>query len=167
MATSGYIDCFDGTEIAVTIDGIKLYGLDKLGWKASQKKEFKRGIGLRKRGEPANSGKDVIGVSRGPVEFTWDAEITEVNNALLEPVVNAARAGETELDEFSINGQTARCLHDLRNLEIVITYPAINGVRRKPKFLDVEFTEDSGEIKHGETPGRKVSGIAAGAEGLV
>ena len=163
----GYVDIYDGSEIAVLMEGVELFSLQSLGWDTDQKKEVKRSLGRRKRGNPVNDGTNVIGISRGDLEITLDMEFLEFNGAILEQALSAKRSGEKVLEDFTIGNQTVRCLQDLRNLSIVINYPVINGVRRKGKFFGVEITKQSGEVKIGEAPGQKCSAIATSCEGLV
>lgn len=167
MANENYVSIYDGHEILVLADGTELFSLQSLSWDTDQKKEVKRGIGRQKRGQAANSGANVIGTSRSPMDISLSMEFLEISSALLEAPLMAQRSGEKVLESFTLNGQTVECLQDLRNLTIVISYPVINGIRRKAYFYGVEFTKDSGGVKIGEAPTRKCDAIATGCKGLV
>ena len=158
MAVEGFIQGASGEEISLLIDGIKVMALQNLSWKASQKKSVIRGAGYRK---PHAMG-------RGPKEYEVDFEVKELNKAILEEAVNSARSSEVQIKSVTVGGQTFNDLLDLRNATILVVYPPKNNAQRIIRFLGFEFTDvEGGFAVDDEAVGRKLSGIAMDAEGLV
>ena len=158
MANEGFIQGASGEEISLLVDGIKIMALQNLSWKASQKKSVIRGAGYRK---PHAMG-------RGPKEYELDFEVKELNKAILEEAVNAERSRETQLKTFKVGEQEFSDLLDLRNLTILVVYPPKNNATRIIRYLGFEFTDvEGGFAVDDESVGRKLSGIAMDAEGLV
>ena len=158
MANEGFIQGASGEEISLLVDGIKIMALQNLSWKASQKKSVIRGAGYRK---PHAMG-------RGPKEYELDFEVKELNKAILEEAVNAERSRETQLQTFKVGEQEFSDLLDLRNLTILVVYPPKNNATRIIRYLGFEFTDvEGGFAVDDESVGRKLSGIAMDAEGLV
>ncbi len=157
----------DGSEISLLVDGVELYSATSIEWTAKQAKKFIRSLGRKKYKKPLNRGTNVIGVERGDLEVEFTIELKELNAALLEEVVQAERSGQTELKTTLVAGQAVENLFDLRNLTVLIQPPVRNGVRKPIEFFGVEFTEDSGSVKIGEAPGRKLSAIAEAMDGAI
>lgn len=158
MATEGYIQGASGEEISLLVDGIKIMALQNLSWKASQAKSVIRGAGYRK---PHAMG-------RGPKEYEVDFEVKELNKAVIEEAVNCPRATEVQIKTFKVGDQEFSDILDLRNCTILIVYPAKNNAQRIIRFLGFEFTDvEGGFAVDDESVGRKLSGIAMDAEGLV
>ncbi len=158
MATEGYIQGASGEEISLLVDGIKIMALQNLSWKASQAKSVIRGAGYRK---PHAMG-------RGPKEYEVDFEVKELNKAVIEEAVNSPRATEVQIKTFKVGDQEFSDILDLRNCTILIVYPAKNNAQRIIRFLGFEFTDvEGGFAVDDESVGRKLSGIAMDAEGLV
>ena len=158
MAVEGFIQGASGEEISLLIDGIKVMALQNLSWKASQAKSVIRGAGYRK---PHAMG-------RGPKEYEVDFEVKELNKAVLEEAVNSARSSEVQIKTFKIGDQEFSDLLDLRNCTILIVYPPKNNATRIIRFLGFEFTDVEGGFSiDDESVGRKLSGLALDAEGLV
>ena len=87
---------------------------------------------------------------------------------MLEEAVNSARSSEVQLKSFTVGGQTFNDLLDLRNATILVVYPPKNNAQRIIRFLGFEFTDvEGGFAIDDESVGRKLSGIAMDAEGLV
>ena len=158
MATEGYILGTSGEEISLLVDGIKIMALQNLSWKASQSKSPIRGAGYRK---PHAMG-------RAFKEYELDFEVKELNKAVIEEPVNSARSRETAIKSFKIGDTEFSDLLDLRNCTILILYPAKNKATRNIRFLGFEFTNvEGGFAIDDEAVGRKLSGLALDAEGLV
>jgi hypothetical protein len=158
MAEEGYIQGTSGEEISVLVDGIKLMALQNLSWKASQSKSLIRGAGYRK----------AHGIGRGPKEYELDFEVKELNQAVIAEGVNSPRSSEEKIKTFSVGGQEFEDLLDLRNATILIMYPPKNNAQRVIRFTGFEFTDvEGGFAFDDESVGRKLSGIAMDAEGLV
>ncbi len=158
MSQEGFIQGTGGEEISLLVDGIKIMALQNLSWKASQKKTPIRGAGYRK---PHAMG-------RGSKEYELDFEVKELNKAVIEEAVNSERSREVKLKTFRVGDQEFEDLLDLRNLTILIVYPPKNNVSRNPRFLGFEFTDVEGGFSvDDEAVGRKLSGLALDAEGLV
>lgn len=158
MATEGYIQGVSGEEISILVDDVKLMAVQSLSWKASQPKTVIRGAGHRK----------AHAVGRGVKEYELDIEVKELNNAVLEASVNAARSAEVQSNTFRIGNQEFSDLLDLRNCTVLIVYPVKNGYQRVIRFLGFEFTDNEGGFAlDDESVGRKLSGIAMDATGLV
>ena len=158
MGQEGYIHGASGEDISLLIDGVKVMALQNLSWKASQAKTVIRGAGYRK---PHAMG-------RGPKEYEVDFEVKELNKAILEEAINSPRSSETQVKTFTVGGQTFSDLLDLRNCTILIVYPPRNNAQRIIRFLGFEFTDVEGGFSiDDESVGRKLSGIAMDAEGLV
>jgi len=158
MAAEGYIQGYSGEEISVLVDGIKLMGIQNLSWKASQKKSPIRGAGYTK----------AHGMGRGPKEYELDFEVKELNLAVIEEAVNQARSREVQLKTFTVGDQTFSDLLDLRNLMILVQYPTKNNLVRTAKFIGFEFTDiEGGFAFDDESIGRKLSGVALDAQGLI
>lgn len=158
MPQGTYIDGYNGAEISLLVDGIKLAAVQKLDWKASQKKSLIRGGGYSKP----------HGVGRGPKEYELSIELKELNAPVISQLDNSPRSGSSTLKKFKIGDQEFSDLLDLRNLEVVVLYPAKNNLTKMPKFYGVEFTENSGGFSvEDEAIGRKLSATAMDAEGLV
>jgi len=87
---------------------------------------------------------------------------------VLEEAVNSARSSEVQLKSFKVGDQTFTDLLDLRNATILVVYPVKNNAQRIIRFLGFEFTDvEGGFAVDDEAVGRKLSGIAMDAEGLV
>ena len=158
MATEGYILGTSGEEISLLVDGIKIMALQNLSWKASQAKSVIRGAGYSK---PHAMG-------RGPKEYEIDFEVKELNKAIIEEAVNSPKSSETQIKTFKVGEQEFSDLLDLRNTTVLIMYPPKNNTQRIIRFLGFEFTDVEGGFSvDDESVGRKVSGIAMDAEGLV
>jgi hypothetical protein len=158
MAQEGYIQGTSGEEISLLVDGIKIMALQNLSWKASQAKSVIRGAGYTK---PHAMG-------RGPKEYELDFEVKELNKAVIEEAVNSPRSSETQIKTFMVGEQEFSDLLDLRNATVLIMYPAKNNAQRIIRFLGFEFTDVEGGFSvDDESVGRKLSGIAMDAEGLV
>ena len=158
MATEGYILGTSGEEISLLVDGIKIMALQNLSWKASQAKSVIRGAGYSK---PHAMG-------RGPKEYEIDFEVKELNKAIIEEAVNSPKSSETQIKTFKVGEQEFSDLLDLRNTTVLIMYPPKNNSQRIIRFLGFEFTDVEGGFSvDDESVGRKVSGIAMDAEGLV
>jgi len=158
MAEEGYIQGTSGEEISLLVDGIKIMALQNLSWKASQAKSVIRGAGYSK---PHAMG-------RGPKEYELDFEVKELNKAVIEEAVNSPRSSETQIKTFMVGEQEFSDLLDLRNATVLIMYPAKNNAQRIIRFLGFEFTDvEGGFAVDDESVGRKLSGIAMDAEGLV
>jgi len=158
MAQEGYIQGASGEEISLLVDGIKVMALQNLSWKATQAKSVIRGAGYRK---PHAMG-------RGPKEYELDFEVKELNKAILEEAVNSPRSSETQLKTFKVGEQEFSDLLDLRNCTVLVVYPVKNNLQRIIRFLGFEFTDvEGGFAVDDESVGRKLSGIAMDAEGLV
>jgi hypothetical protein len=158
MAQEGYIQGTSGEEISLLVDGIKIMALQNLSWKASQAKSVIRGAGYTK---PHAMG-------RGPKEYELDFEVKELNKAVIEEAVNSPRSSETQIKTFMVGEQEFLDLLDLRNATVLIMYPAKNNAQRIIRFLGFEFTDvEGGFAVDDESVGRKLSGIAMDAEGLV
>ena len=158
MAQEGYIQGTSGEEISLLVDGIKIMGLQNLSWKANQSKSVIRGAGFRK---PHAMG-------RGPKSYEVDFEIMELNKAVIEEAVNSPRSSEKQLKTFVVGDQEFTDLLDLRNLTVLIMYPSKNNMQRIIRFLGFEFTDvEGGYAVDDESVGRKMSGIAMDAEGLI
>jgi hypothetical protein len=94
--------------------------------------------------------------------------VKELNKAILEEAVNAERSRETQLKTFKVGEQEFSDLLDLRNLIILVVYPPKNNATRIIRYLGFEFTDvEGGFAVDDESVGRKLSGIAMDAEGLV
>jgi len=158
MAQEGYIQGAAGEEISLLVDGIKIMALQNLSWKASQAKSVIRGAGYRK---PHAMG-------RGPKEYEVDFEVKELNKAVIEEAINSPRSSEVQIKTFKIGEQEFSDLLDLRNATVLIMYPAKNNAQRIIRFLGFEFTDVEGGFSvDDESVGRKLSGLAMDAEGLV
>ena len=158
MATEGFIAGTSGEEISVLVDGIKLMAVQNFSWKAAQAKSVIRGSGHTK---PHAMG-------RGPKEYEFDFEVKELNNAVISEGVNSARSSETQIAKFQIGEVEFTDLLDLRDMTILIMYPMKNDAQRIIRFLGSEFTDVEGGFDVGdEAVGRKISGIALDASGLV
>ena len=158
MATEGYIQGTSGEEISLLVDGIKIMALQNLSWKASQAKSVIRGAGYRK---PHAMG-------RGPKDYELDFEVKELNKAIIEEAVNSPRSREVQIKKFVVGEQEFTDLLDLRNCTILIVYPPKNNTTRIIRFLGFEFTDVEGGFSvDDEAVGRKLSGLAMDAEGLV
>lgn len=158
MGQEGYIQGTSGEEISVLVDGIKIMALQNLSWKASQSKSLIRGAGYGK----------AHAVGRGPKEYELDFEVKELNKAVIEEGLNSPRSSETKIKTFTVGGQEFTDLLDLRNLTVLIMYPPKNNTQRVIRFLGMEFTDvEGGFAFDDESVGRKLSGIAMDAEGLV
>jgi hypothetical protein len=158
MAQEGYIQGTAGEEISLLVDGIKTMALQNLSWKASQPKSVIRGAGYSK---PHAMG-------RGPKEYELDFEVKELNKAIIEEAVNSLKSSESQLKTFSVGDQEFSDLLDLRNATVLIMYPPKNNTQRIIRFLGFEFTDVEGGFSvDDESVGRKLSGIAMDAEGLV
>jgi len=158
MAQEGYIQGAAGEEISLLVDGIKIMALQNLSWKASQAKSVIRGAGYRK---PHAMG-------RGPKEYELDFEVKELNKAVIEEAINSPRSSEVQIKTFKVGEQEFSDLLDLRNATVLIMYPAKNNAQRIIRFLGFEFTDVEGGFSvDDESVGRKLSGLAMDAEGLV
>jgi len=158
MAQEGYIQGAAGEEISLLVDGIKIMALQNLSWKASQAKSVIRGAGYRK---PHAMG-------RGPKEYELDFEVKELNKAIIEEAINSPRSSEVQIKTFKVGEQEFSDLLDLRNATVLIMYPAKNNAQRIIRFLGFEFTDVEGGFSvDDESIGRKLSGLAMDAEGLV
>jgi len=158
MAEEGYIQGTSGEEISLLVDGIKIMALQNLSWKASQAKSVIRGAGYRK---PHAMG-------RGPKEYELDFEVKELNKAIIEEAINSPRSSEVQIKTFKVGEQEFSDLLDLRNATVLIMYPAKNNAQRIIRFLGFEFTDVEGGFSvDDESIGRKLSGLAMDAEGLV
>jgi hypothetical protein len=158
MGQEGYIHGASGEDISLLIDGVKIMALQNLSWKASQAKSVIRGAGYRK----------AHAMGRGPKDYEVDFEVKELNKAILEEAINSPRSSETQIKTFTVGGQTFNDLLDLRNCTILIVYPPRNNAQRIIRFLGFEFTDVEGGFSiDDESVGRKLSGIAMDAEGLV
>ncbi len=158
MSQEGFIQGSQGEEISLLVDGIKVMALQNLSWKASQSKSVIRGAGYRK---PHAMG-------RGPKDYELDFEVKELNKAILEEAVNSPRSREVQIKKFVVGGQEFTDLLDLRNCTILIVYPPKNNATRIIRFLGFEFTDVEGGFSvDDEAVGRKLSGLAMDAEGLV
>ena len=158
MSQEGYIQGTAGEEISLLVDGIKIMALQNLSWKASQPKAVIRGAGYSK---PHAMG-------RGPKEYELDFEVKELNKAIIEEAVNSPKSSESQLKTFSVGDQEFADLLDLRNATVLIMYPPKNNTQRIIRFLGFEFTDVEGGFSvDDESVGRKLSGIAMDAEGLV
>ena len=101
-------------------------------------------------------------------EYELDFEVKELNKAVIEEPVNSARSRETAIKTFKIGDTEFSDLLDLRNCTILILYPAKNKATRNIRFLGFEFTNvEGGFAIDDEAVGRKLSGLALDAEGLV
>ena len=158
MGQEQYIQGTSGEEISLLVDGIKIMALQNLAWKASQSKSPIRGAGYRK----------AHAMGRGPKEYELDFEVKELNHAVIAEAVNSARSAEMQIKKFTVGNQEFTDLLDLRNLTILIMYPLKNNAQRIIRFLGFEFSDvEGGFAIDDEAVGRKVSGIALDAEGLV
>ena len=158
MAEEGYIQGTSGEEISLLVDCIKIMALQNLSWKASQAKSVIRGAGYNK---PHAMG-------RGPKEYEVDFEVKELNKAVIEEAINSPRSSETQIKTFKVGEQEFSDLLDLRNATVLIMYPAKNNAQRIIRFLGFELTDVEGGFSvDDESVGRKMSGIAMDAEGLV
>jgi hypothetical protein len=158
MATEGYIQGTSGEEISLLVDGIKIMALQNLSWKASQAKSVIRGAGYQK---PHAMG-------RGPKEYELDFEVKELNKAVIEPALNSPRSSKVQIKTFVVGDYEFSDLLDLRNCTVLIMYPTKNNAQRIIRFLGFEFTDvEGGFAVDDESVGRKLSGIAMDAEGLV
>ncbi len=158
MSQEGFIQGAHGEEISLLVDGIKIMALQNLSWKASQSKSVIRGAGYRK---PHAMG-------RGPKDYELDFEVKELNKAIIEEAVNSPRSREVQIKKFVVGGQEFTDLLDLRNCTILIVYPPKNNATRIIRFLGFEFTDVEGGFSvDDEAVGRKLSGLAMDAEGLV
>lgn len=158
MATEGFIQGYSGEEITVLVDGIKIMAVQSLSWKATQSKSAIRGAGHKK----------AHAMGRGIKEYELDFEIKELNQAVISEAVNAARGNEEQSKTFRVGDQEFSDLLDLRNLTVMVLYPVKNNYRRVVKFLQFEFTDvEGGFAIDDESVGRKCSGIALDADGLV
>ncbi len=158
MSQEGFIQGSQGEEISLLVDGIKVMALQNLSWKASQSKSVIRGAGYRK---PHAMG-------RGPKDYELDFEVKELNKAIIEEAVNSPRSREVQIKKFVVGGQEFTDLLDLRNCTILIVYPPKNNATRIIRFLGFEFTDVEGGFSvDDEAVGRKLSGLAMDAEGLV
>jgi len=158
MAQEGYIQGTSGEEISLLVDGIKIMALQNLSWKATQSKSVIRGAGYTK---PHAMG-------RGPKEYELDFEVKELNKAVIEEAVNSPRSSETQIKTFTVGDLEFSDLLDLRNATVLIMYPAKNNAQRIIRFLGFEFTDVEGGFSvDDESVGRKLSGVAMDAEGLV
>jgi len=158
MATEGFIQATSGEEISVIVDGVKLMAVQNLSWKASQSKSVVRGAGYRKP----------HAVGRGPKEYEIDFEVKELDAGVLEQAANAARSSTVTSKKFKIGDIEFSDLLDLRNCTILVLYPPKNNYQRTIKFTGFEFTDNEGGFAvDDESVGRKMSGIAMDAEGLV
>ncbi len=158
MATEGFIAGMSGEEISVIVDNVKLMAVQNFSWKASQAKSVIRGAGHAKP----------HAVGRGPKEYEFDFEIKEMNSAIISEGVNTARSSETKIETFKIGEIEFTDLLDLRDMTILIIYPVKNNAQRIIRFLGCEFSDVEGGFDVGdEAVGRKISGIALDASGLV
>ena len=158
MAKEGFIQGAHGEEISLLVDGIKIMALQNLSWKASQSKSVIRGAGYRK---PHTMG-------RGPKDYELDFEVKELNKAIIEEAINSPRSREVQIKKFVVGDQEFTDLLDLRNCTILIVYPPKNNATRIIRFLGFEFTDVEGGFSvDDEAVGRKLSGLAMDAEGLV
>ncbi len=158
MATEGFIQGTSGEEISLLVDGVKIMALQNLSWKASQSKSPIRGAGYRK---PHAMG-------RAFKEYELDFEVKELNKAIIEEAINSRRSREVQIKTFKIGDQEFSDLLDLRNCTILIVYPPKNNATRIIRFLGFEFTDVEGSFSiDDESVGRKLSGLALDAEGLV
>ena len=158
MATEGFIQGYAGEEVSLLVDNIKLLGIQNVSWKATQSKSAIRGAGHKK----------AHGIGRGVKEYELDFEVKELNQAVISEAVNAARGNEEQSATFRIGDQEFSDLLDLRNVTILVLYPAKNNYRRTAKFTGFEFTDvEGGFAFDDESVGRKLSGIALDASGLV
>ena len=158
MSQEGFIQGAHGEEISLLVDGIKIMALQNFSWKASQSKSVIRGAGYRK---PHAMG-------RGPKEYEVDFEVKELNKAIIEEAVNSPRSREVQIKKFVVGDQEFTDLLDLRNCIILIIYPPKNNATRIIRFLGFEFTDVEGGFSvDDEAVGRKLSGLAMDAEGLV
>lgn len=158
MGQEGYIQGTNGEEISLLVDGVKMMGLQSLSWKASQAKTPIRGAGYKK---PHAMG-------RGFKEYELDFEVKELNKAVIEEAVNSPRGREVQLKKFVVGDQEFSDLLDLRNCTILIVYPPKNNVSRIIRFLGFEFSDVEGGFSiDDESVGRKLSGVALDAEGLI
>lgn len=156
--SDGFVHGYSGEEISLICEGVKIAGLQNLSWKESQSKSVIRGAGHRL---PHAMG-------RGPKSYELDFEIKELNNAMIEEEVMAERSGSTQLKTFRVGDQEFTSLMDLRNLTILLIYPEKNGLQKTVRFFGFEFDEHSGSFSvDEESIGRKVSGVAINASGLV
>jgi len=97
-----------------------------------------------------------------------DFEVKELNKAVIEEAINSPRSSEVQLKTFKVGEQEFSDLLDLRNATVLIMYPAKNNAQRIIRFLGFEFTDVEGGFSvDDESVGRKMSGIAMDAEGLV
>ena len=158
MGQEGFIHGTSGEEISLLVDGIKIMALQNLSWKASQSKSVIRGAGYRKP----------HAVGRGPKDYELDFEVKELNHAVISEGVNSPRAAETQIKKFKVGDQEFSDILDLRNCTVLVMYPLKNNTQRIMRFLGVEFTDVEGGFSiEDESVGRKLSGIAMDAEGLV
>lgn len=158
MGMEGFIQGTSGEDISLLVDGIKVMALQNLSWKASQSKSVIRGAGFRK---PHAMG-------RGPKDYELDFEVKELNMGLLDVAINSPRSAQTQLKSFTIGGIQFNDLLDLRNCTVLIMYPPRNNAQRIIRFLGFEFTDVEGGFSvDDEAVGRKLSGVAMDAEGLV
>lgn len=170
MMTMKYLDSYNGHEIKVLCEGVHLYDATKIGYEESQDKEDIHGLGKADRNKDPDEAPQedtVIGTKRGVKKYTLSLEILEKNKAVLEEGLDAERSGSEILTTTTVGSQKVNSLMDLRELTVVIQYPEINGLRRRAKFLGVEFTKISGDIAPGEAPGKKLSAKASSAKGLL
>ena len=158
MATEGFIQGTGGEEISVLVDNVKLMAVQNFSWRATQAKSVIRGSGHAKP----------HGMGRGPKEYEFDFEVKELNNAVISEGLNTARSSETKIEKFKIGEVEFTDLLDLRDMTILIIYPVKNNAQRIIRFLGCEFTDNDGGFDVGdEAVGRKISGIALDASGLV
>lgn len=159
MPNQGYIEGYAGQEICLTVDGIKIMSLQKLTWKATQKKSIIRGAGYPNTPHA---------VGRGPKEYELDFEVKELNQAVIVEQTNARNGARKELKTFKVGEQEVSDILDLRNMTVLVMYPDKNNVVRTLKFTGVEFTGNEGGFSlEDESVGRKLTAIAMNGEGLI
>ena len=153
----GFISGYSGEEISLLVNEMKLMALQNLSWKASQKKSPIRGAGWKK----------AHAIGRGPKEYEIDFEVKELNIAVVT-VPPAGPGNPTELKNFMVGGTPFTSLLDIRGATILVVYPVKAGVTKIVRFTGFEFTNVEGGFSvEDEAVGRKLSGIATDAQGIL
>ena len=145
-------------ECEVLVDGVNLMTAENLDWKVAQDKKMLYG--------PGGKGK-AHGRVRGPKKYELNFDCKALNQAILIRPEDFDGLPTGDVTKFTLNGTEYEDLMDLRNVTIVFIYPEQDGRRIKRTFKGFEFHEDSGSMSIDDAEGRKLSGAAISAEGLI
>ena len=127
-----FIKATNGTQIATTINGVRIATIQSVGYEANQELEETY---VAEDADPAE-------ISTGQKSYSLSFKVLEIQDAVLAPASNAELSDRDpeRFNRIEIDGETYTSLFDLPEAEVVISYP--NG--RIAKFIGVKFGKVAG-----------------------